>query len=69
MHFTYQIVVQWFLAKGSFNNYVDKKRGEGVSRKSTLGHVTKGRYHVNCPQLSTQGERGQNSVKFGLHSC
>ena len=27
--------------KGSFNNYVDKKRGEGVSKKSTLGHVTK----------------------------
>ena len=29
--------------KESFNNYVDKKRGEGVRRKSTLGHVTKGR--------------------------
>ena len=29
-----------------------------VSRKSTLGHVTKGRYHVKCPQLSTQGEGG-----------
>ena len=29
--------------KGSFNNYVDKKRGLGVSGKSTLGHVTKGR--------------------------
>ena len=28
---------------GSFNNYVDKKRGLGVSGKSTLGHVTKGR--------------------------
>jgi hypothetical protein len=31
------------LARGSFNNYVDKKRDEGVSRKSTLGHVTKGK--------------------------
>ena len=29
--------------KGSFDNYVDKNRGEGVSRKSTgvPGHVTK----------------------------
>ena len=25
--------------------YVDKKRGKGVSRKATLGHVIKGRYH------------------------
>ena len=30
------------LYKGSFNNYVDQKRGEGVSKKSTLGHVAKG---------------------------
>jgi hypothetical protein len=27
------------LYKGSFNNYVDKKRGEGVSKKSTPGHA------------------------------
>ena len=26
-------------AKGAFNNYVDKKRGRGVSEKSTLVHV------------------------------
>ena len=26
----------------SFNNYVDKKRGVGVCRKSKRGHVTKG---------------------------
>jgi hypothetical protein len=33
---------------------VDMKRaGEGVSRKFTLSHVTKGRYHVKCPQFST----------------
>ena len=32
--------------KGSFNNYVDNRRGKGVSNKSTLGHVTKGRYHA-----------------------
>ena len=35
--------------KGSFNNNVDKNRvwgGEGVIKKSMLGHVTKGRYHV-----------------------
>ena len=30
----------------AFNNYVVKKRGEGVSRKSKLGHVTNGRYRV-----------------------
>ena len=26
-----------------FNNYLDKKRGVGVSGKFTVGHVTKGR--------------------------
>ena len=26
-------------SKGAFNNYVDKNRGAGVSRKSTVGHV------------------------------
>ena len=26
------------LDKGAFNNYVDKKRGRGVSQKSTLVH-------------------------------
>ena len=26
-------------SKGDFNNYVDKNRGEGVSRRSTVGHV------------------------------
>ena len=35
-----------------------------VSRKSTLGQETKGRYHVKCPQLYTRGGRG---VKFGPH--
>ena len=50
---------------GSFNNYVDKKRREGVIRKSTLGHVTKARYHVKCPQLSTRGgEGGQNLLNL-----
>ena len=38
-----------------------RKKREGVSTKSTLGHVTKGRYHVKCPQLSTRGE----GVKLG----
>ena len=28
-----------------------RKEGEWVSRKSTLGHVTKSRNHVNCRQL------------------
>ena len=30
--------------KGSFNNYVDKKRGRGVSKKSTLVHPGEGGY-------------------------
>ena len=39
------------------------RRGwEEVSRKSTLVHVTKGRYHVKYPKLSTQGGEG---VKIG----
>ena len=39
------------------------RRGwEEVSRKSTLVHVTKGRYHVKYPQLSTRGGEG---VKIG----
>ena len=29
-------------ARGPFNYYVDKKRGEWGSRKFSLGHVTKG---------------------------
>ena len=59
--------------KGTFNyNYVNKKRGEGVSRKSTLGHVTRGqgRYHMKSPKLSSRGEKkGQNLVEFGPRSC
>ena len=34
------------------------KRGEGISIKSMLGHVIKGRYHVKFPQLSTRGGEG-----------
>ena len=39
---------------------IQKLRGqeEGVSRKSTLGHVTNSRYHVKYPQLSTRGGEG-----------
>jgi hypothetical protein len=48
---------------------MDKNRGGGVSRKSMLGHVTKGRYYVKCPQLSTRGGGGQNWVKIGPRSC
>ena len=47
--------------KGSFNNYVDKKRGEGVGRKSELDHVTKGRYHVKFHNCPLEGE----GVKIG----
>jgi hypothetical protein len=28
-----------------------KKKGEEVSRKSMLGHMTKVKHHVKCPQL------------------
>ena len=48
--------------KGSFNNYVDKKLG--VSRKLTLGHLTKGRYQVKYPQWSTQGGGGSTLGKI-----
>ena len=41
----------------------------GNSRKSTLGQFTKGRLYAKCPQLSTRGSRGHNSIKFGPHSC
>ena len=34
-----------------------------------LGHMTKGRYHKKCPQLSTRGLGGQNWIKFGPRSC
>ena len=53
---------------GSFNNYVDKLRGEGwmgVSRKFTLGYVTESMYS-NFQQLSTRGGMG---VKIGPRSC
>ena len=36
---------------------------------STLGQVTKGRYHLKCTQLSTQWGKGQNWVKFGPRIC
>ena len=32
--------VYGLLARGSFNNYVNKKRDEGFSRKYTLGYVS-----------------------------
>ena len=56
-----------------------RREDDRVSRKSTLGHVTKGRNHVNCPQLlyvrvevfdvhSRRGG-GQNWVEIGPRSC
>ena len=42
---------------GAFNNYVEKER-ERVSRKSTLGQVTKGRFMLN---VHARGE----GVKIG----
>ena len=38
-----------FFSKGSFNNYVDKKGGRGVSKKSTLVHPG-GRGISRCPR-------------------
>ena len=47
-----------------------RRGGKGVSRKSMLDHVTKGRYHIKCPQLSTRGGEGiKIVVKFGPRSC
>ena len=43
--------------------------GEEVSRKSTEGHLTKGRQYVKYPYFSTRGEGGQKWVKFGPRSC
>ena len=40
-----------------FNNYVDKKRGEGVSRKSTPDQVTEGRYHNNVHSKGGKGSK------------
>ena len=38
--FLFVTLSQWdeLFCKGAFNNYVDKKRGRGVSQKSTLVH-------------------------------
>ena len=35
------------MLKGSFNNHVDKKKGEGVSKMSTIVHVREGGGHEN----------------------
>jgi hypothetical protein len=42
---------------------------EEVSRKSMLGHMTKGRYHVNIHNCPLEGGGGQNWSKFGPRSC
>ena len=39
-------------------------RRRGASRKSTLGHVTKGNYHVKCPQLFIWWDRGSKLGKI-----
>ena len=44
--------------KESFNNYMDKKRGERIFRKYMLCHQTKSGHHLKCPQLSIQGSGG-----------
>ena len=67
------VLIKFFLLSsywGTFNNYVDKKRGLGVTRDSTGGgHVRKGSWYVKYPCLSTQEGGGQNWVKFGPRSC
>ena len=40
------------LDKGAFNNYVDKKRGRGVSQKSTLVHSEGGTGSLDSPRGS-----------------
>ena len=41
--FTFKRILSWkILYKGSFNNYVDKKGGGGVIKKSTLVHPGEG---------------------------
>ena len=48
-HFQFEYILNKEVSPmGPLNNYVDKNRGEGVSRKPTLSQVTKGRYHVKC---------------------
>ena len=48
---------------------MDKKRGVGVSGKSTLDHMTKGREYLKLPFLFTPARVGQNGSKFGPRSC
>ena len=46
--------------KGSFNNYVDKKRGKRVSRKSTLDLVT-------CKMSTIVHSRGEGvKIRYNL---
>ena len=49
------------MGKSSFNNYVVKKRGKEVSRKSQFGHVTK----EMSTMFHSSGKGSQNWVKFG----
>ena len=58
-------VYNWWISRLGIIQYLrGQKEGEGVSRKSTLGHVTNIGI-VKCPQLSTGGGGGQNWGKFG----
>ena len=69
-YFNHSIVHLFFSSvKRSFNNYVDRKRGEGVSKKSTLGHVTKGRYHVKFNNCPLEGGGRQICTIFDPRSC
>ena len=49
----------YFEAKGSFNNYMDKNKGGkgrgSVERPQLVTRQRLLRYHVKCPQLSSQG--------------
>ena len=44
-------------------------RGDWISSKSMLGHVTKSRCHLKLPNCPFEGGGGQNWVKFGPCSC
>ena len=50
-------------AWGAFNNYVDKKRGKGVSRKSTSSRDEE-QIILKCPFLFTRGVRGPKLDKI-----
>ena len=57
------LMVWYIWTKGAFNNYVDIKRGIcGKVKSLHLVYMKKGRFYIECSQLST---RGGGWSKFG----